>query len=36
MAPRTPTSSQATGEIRIDDARGAIKPYVPGLTGELL
>ncbi|MDX6226733.1 MAG: glycerol uptake facilitator protein, partial [Frankiales bacterium] len=37
MASRTPTSaSQGTGEIRIDDARGAIKPYVPGLTGELL
>ncbi|MDX6211296.1 MAG: glycerol uptake facilitator protein [Frankiales bacterium] len=38
MAPRTPAtaSSQATGEIRIDAARGAIKPYVPGLTGELI
>jgi glycerol uptake facilitator protein len=36
MAPKTPTASQGTGEIRIDDARGAIKPYVPGLKGELL
>jgi glycerol uptake facilitator protein len=36
MAPRTPSASQGTGEIRLDDARGAIKPYVPGLRGELI
>ena len=36
MASRTQAASQASGEIRIDNARGAIKPYVPGLTGELL
>jgi glycerol uptake facilitator protein len=36
MATKSPATSQSTGDIRLDDARGAIKPYVPGLTGELL
>jgi glycerol uptake facilitator len=38
MATRSEASAGSTprSEIRLDDARGAIKPYVPGLTGELL
>jgi glycerol uptake facilitator protein len=36
MASRAHTASGDTDEIRIDGPRGHIKPYVPGLTGELL
>src|SRR3954451_13489811 len=38
MATRSEASAGSTPrqEIRLDDARGAIKPMVPGLTGELI
>ena len=40
MATRSEASASSAarggGEIRLDDARGAIKPYVPGLAGELI
>ena len=32
----TSTSEKQAGRSRTDDARGAIKPMVPGLTGELI
>jgi glycerol uptake facilitator protein len=36
MSNRTEDRTPGTSEIRLDEARGAIKPYVPGLQGEML
>jgi glycerol uptake facilitator protein len=36
MSSSTEVGSPGSQEIRLDEARGAIKPYVPGLKGEML
>ena len=36
MASKSDVGTRGTSEIRLDEARGAIKPYVPGLKGEMI